>query len=140
MSTLTARLDQWLEEDIRSFSNTLGEGPSATLRRVITEWWSLEHFPLLEFRDGVTGRRAGLRGGPDVWEVILVANSYEGDREAKLKALEEHFGGFISRTALEQAFAPAHHSRENPCHQPPQPLLLRAQPHWASSARSAQPI
>lgn len=105
MATLTARLDQWLENDIRSFSSALGEGPSATLRRVVAEWWSLEHFPLLEFRDGVTGRRAGLRGGPDVWEIMLVAEGYAGDREAKLDALEEHFGGFISRDALAQAFA-----------------------------------
>ncbi|MGH2930680.1 MAG: hypothetical protein ACRDL8_20925, partial [Solirubrobacteraceae bacterium] len=29
-----------------------------------------EH-PLITFRDGPTGRRAGLIGGPDVWEVAM---------------------------------------------------------------------
>ncbi len=29
-----------------------------------------EH-PLITFRDGPTGRRAGLVGGPDVWEVAM---------------------------------------------------------------------
>jgi len=30
-----------------------------------------EH-PLIPFRDDPTGRRAGLIGGPDVWEVVNV--------------------------------------------------------------------
>lgn len=30
----------------------------------------MEDHPGIVFRDGPTGRRAGLAGGPDVWEVI----------------------------------------------------------------------
>ena len=30
-----------------------------------------ENHPLITFRDGPTGRRAGLVGGPDVWEVAM---------------------------------------------------------------------
>jgi len=104
MATMTARLDPWLEHDIRSLSEVLGEGPSATLRRVVEEWWTLEHFPLLEFRDGVTGRRAGLRSGPDVWEIMLIASAYPGERDAKLNAVWEHFGGLLSQEVLTQAF------------------------------------
>lgn len=31
----------------------------------------LDERPLVTFRDGPTGRRAGLIGGPDVWEIAM---------------------------------------------------------------------
>lgn len=99
MATLTARLDDWLKEDIERFWRERGEGPSTGLRRMAQEWWVMNRFPAIEFRDGISGRRAGVRGGPDVWEVALVARDYEGDREG----LYEHFGGFTDRDALDQA-------------------------------------
>lgn len=30
----------------------------------------MRRHPLVGFRDGPTGRRAGLGGGPDIWEVV----------------------------------------------------------------------
>lgn len=101
MSTLTARIDDWLDEEIRGFWEERGVGPSSGFRRVAEEWWALESFPRLEFRDGVSGRRAAIRGGPDVWEVVMVARDTNGDADA----LEEHFGGHLDRDALEQALA-----------------------------------
>ncbi len=41
----------------------------------------MQEFPAIEFRDGVSGHRAGIRGGPDVWEVVRVARDYGSDRE-----------------------------------------------------------
>lgn len=99
MPTVTARLDDWLNEEIRQFWRELGEGPSAGIRRVVEEWWTTQRFPLLEFRNGVAGRRAGVRGGPDVWEIVMLARDYGGDRDA----LHEHFGGLLSREPLDQA-------------------------------------
>lgn len=61
----------------------------------------MQHFPAIEFRDGVSGRRAALREGPDVWEVAMVARDYGDD----LDALAAHFGGQISPDALKQALA-----------------------------------
>lgn len=58
-----------------------------------------QHFTALEFRDGVSGGRTGLREGPDVWEVVSVARDYDGD----LNALAAHFGGLIPVDALAQA-------------------------------------
>ena len=37
-----------------------------------------EH-PLITFRDGPTGRRAGLVGGPDVWEVVMWVEDLSGE-------------------------------------------------------------
>lgn len=38
-----------------------------------------EH-PDITFRDGPSGRRAALVGGPDVWEVIQAIDSHPGDK------------------------------------------------------------
>jgi hypothetical protein len=92
-------LQPWLEEEIKSFWAQHGEGPSSAMRRVAEEWWTLENCPALEFRDDVSGRRAALRGGPDVWEVAQLNQSYENDEER----LHDHFGGLVARDALRQA-------------------------------------
>ncbi len=103
MATVAAstRLAEWLEREVRTFWDEHGEGPSVGLRRVVEEWWAMQHFPAIEFRDGVSGRRAGLRRGPDVWEVVRVARDYGNDSSG----LTAHFGGRISPDALQQAIA-----------------------------------
>lgn len=101
MAAITARLDDWLRSEIERFWKARGEGPSSGLRRVVEEWWAMSHFSAIAFRDGVSGRRAVLRGGPDVWEVVMVARAYGADRSG----LHEHFGGAIPPEALEQALA-----------------------------------
>jgi hypothetical protein len=42
----------------------------ALAKELIVEGLRLRRHALIVFRDGVTGRRAGLVGGPEVWEVI----------------------------------------------------------------------
>ena len=61
----------------------------------------MENYPAIAFRDGVSGRRAILRSGPDVWEVVMVARDYGDDRES----LRLHFGESVSQGALDQALA-----------------------------------
>lgn len=103
MSTtpITTRLPEWMDGEIRQYWQRHGEKPSPGYRRIIEEWWVAQNLPLLEFRDGVSGRRAGVRAGPDVWEVAWVA----GDLEKDVARIEEHFGGFLSREAIEQALS-----------------------------------
>ena len=96
---ITTRLPDWMDRDIRDYWQRQGQKPSPGYRRVIEEWWTTQNLPLIEFRDGVSGRRAGLRRGPDVWEVILVARDCDRD----LDALRQHYGKHLSRQALEQA-------------------------------------
>ena len=43
--------------------------------------------PLITFRDGPTGRRAGLLGGPDVWEVALWVDDLAATEADPLGAL-----------------------------------------------------
>lgn len=101
MPTMSARLDDWLKESLEEFWRAHGERPSTGLRRVAEEWWALQHFPALTFHDGVSGRRARLRGGPDIWEVVTVWRAYAPDREA----FDEHFAPYVDRAALDQALA-----------------------------------
>lgn len=96
---ITTRLPVWMDQEIRTYWKKHGEKPSPGYRRIIEEWWVTETLPLLEFRDGVSGRRAGLRGGPDIWEIALIARDCSGD----MGRIEAHFGGFVVREAIEQA-------------------------------------
>lgn len=96
---ITTRLPDWIDRDIREYWQRHGEKPSPGFRRAIEEWWTMQNLPLIEFREGVSGRRASLRGGPDVWEVCMVARDCDWD----LHRLDEHFGGHVPRDALEQA-------------------------------------
>lgn len=99
MATLTARVEDWLDQEVRGFWEAHGKGPSSGFRHVVEEWWTLQNLPALEFRDGVAGRRAAIRHGPDVWEVAMVAADYEGD----LDRIAEHFGERLKRDELRQA-------------------------------------
>lgn len=109
MSMVTARVDDWLDEEIRRFWEERGVGPSTGFRRMAEEWWVAQRFPRLEFRDGVSGRRAGIRGGPDVWEVIMVASDVGEDPDA----LHDHFEGLVEREGLEQALDYADRFRDS---------------------------
>ncbi len=99
MPTITARLEEWLDREIRRFWDERGEGPSTGLRRVAREWWTLQNLPHLHFRDGPDGRRAGIRGGPDVWEVALLVRDYGRD----VSAIHDHLGGRLPAEAIEDA-------------------------------------
>ena len=49
----------------------------------------MDDHPGVVFRDGPTGRRAGLAGGPDVWEVIGTVRASGLDGDAALAAAAE---------------------------------------------------
>jgi hypothetical protein len=68
---VSVRLDDALAERLRLRARAAGETLSDRLRRYAEEGARREEHPLIVFRDGPTGRRAGLLGGPDVWEVAM---------------------------------------------------------------------
>ena len=51
-------------------SERLGESKARVAERLIEEGLRIEAFPGIVFRSGPTGRRAGIAGGPDVWEIV----------------------------------------------------------------------
>ncbi len=69
----------------------------------------MEEHPGVVFRDGPAGRRAGLAGGPDVWEVVTVLKDFgaSGPRvavektaqwlslpEAQIRAAEGYYAAY----------------------------------------------
>lgn len=66
----SARLDARLVERLKSLSVRDGISASQLAERYIDEGIRSEEFPGIVFRSGPAGRRAGLSGGPDVWEVV----------------------------------------------------------------------
>ena len=68
---VSVRLDDGLAERLRLRSRAAGESLSDRLRRYAEEGARRDEHPMITFRDGPTGRRAGLVGGPDVWEIAM---------------------------------------------------------------------
>ncbi|HET8641141.1 MAG TPA: hypothetical protein VFM37_04340 [Pseudonocardiaceae bacterium] len=52
-----------------------GMSTSSATNRLVDEGLRMSEHPGVVFRDGASGRRAGLAGGPDVWEVIRAVRS-----------------------------------------------------------------
>jgi hypothetical protein len=68
---VSVRLEDSLAKRLRLRARAAGETLSDRLRRYAEEGVRRDEHPLITFRDGPTGRRAGLVGGPDVWEVVM---------------------------------------------------------------------
>ncbi|MGH2364865.1 MAG: hypothetical protein ACRDHX_09475 [Chloroflexota bacterium] len=68
---ISVRLEDGLAQRLRLRARAAGETLSDRLRRYADEGVRRDEHPLITFRDGPTGRRAGLLGGPDVWEVVM---------------------------------------------------------------------
>jgi hypothetical protein len=68
---VSVRLDDRLAERLRLRARAAGESLSDRLRRYADEGARRDEHPMITFRDGPTGRRAGLIAGPDVWEVAM---------------------------------------------------------------------
>jgi uncharacterized protein (DUF433 family) len=106
-STVATRLPEPLLREVRRFAKRGRLGPSEALRAIVAEWVAMAKYPAIVFRDGPVGRRPGLRVGPDIWEIVMVAREAGAD----VAALREHFGPHLSPEVIEQALAYAaeHH-------------------------------
>ena len=69
-SSFSARLDSRLVVRLKNLSAREGITASQLAERFIEEGVRSAELPGIVFRPGPTGRRAGLHGGPDVWEVV----------------------------------------------------------------------
>jgi hypothetical protein len=75
-SATPVRFDDTVAERLASFvTANPGMSLSSAANRLVDEALRMSEHPGLVFRPGPTGRRAGLTGGPDVWEVIRAVKS-----------------------------------------------------------------
>lgn len=67
-------------ERLRRLARRLGRTPSEVSALLLEESLREAEFAFIEFRDSPTGRQAYVMGsGLAVWEVVMVARSYDGD-------------------------------------------------------------
>jgi hypothetical protein len=86
---VSVRLDEELAQRLRLRARAAGESMSDRLRRYAEEGARREEHPLVTFRDGPTGRRAGLLGGPDVWEVAMWLDDLRDEPDPAATLAEE---------------------------------------------------
>jgi hypothetical protein len=67
--SFSARFSAEVVDMLDARSERLGQSKARVAERLIEEGLWIEEFPGILFRSGPTGRRAGIAGGPDVWEI-----------------------------------------------------------------------
>lgn len=93
-----------LDEEARA----TGASVTSLVSTLLDEGLKTRRFAGIVYRGGPTGRRAGLVGGPDVWEVVRDVRSAEGRGEARLHRVAAQSGVPIGRLHLAIDFYTAH--------------------------------
>jgi hypothetical protein len=86
---VSVRLENSLAEQLRLRAQAAGETLSDRLRRYADEGTRRDEHPLITFRDGPTGRRAGLVGGPDIWEVAMWVEDLSAEPDPVAALIED---------------------------------------------------
>src|SRR5207248_10699469 len=90
---ISVRVPAELEERLR---RRAPGGKSELINRLIDEGLRMDEHPGIIFRPGPAGRRPGLIGGPDVWEVARVLRAIDARGE-------ERIAEAVARTGLDAA-------------------------------------
>jgi hypothetical protein len=88
-TNLTIRLDRDTLARLEARRRRGGESKARLAHRYIAEGMEMEDHPGIVFRNGPGGRRPGLAGGPDVWQVIAVLKGSGKKREAAIRHAAE---------------------------------------------------
>lgn len=97
---ISVRLEDGLAQRLRLRARAAGETVSDRLRRYAEEGIRHDEHPLITFRDGPTGRRAGLVGGPDVWEVAMWIEDLAGEPDPEAALVQD---SVLTRPQIEAA-------------------------------------
>ena len=85
---LSIRIESDTLDRLDQQSRRAGQSRSELAKMLLEEGLRMELHPGIVFRSGPAGRRPGLAGGPDVWEVIRVFRSqqYAGEEAIRQAA------------------------------------------------------
>ena len=86
-------------EQLKTEAGSRNVSTSAFAEELIEEGLRTRRHPMIVFRDGPSGRRAGLIGGPDVWEVVSGLVGGDVQPEERITRSAEHLG--LSRQQLD---------------------------------------
>ena len=97
---LSVRVGDDLFEQLEAQSRRSGQTRSAVAKQLLEEGLRMEQHPGIVFRSGPGGRRAGLIGGPDVWEVVGALRGADGGDADSLASIGERTGLTADQWAL----------------------------------------
>lgn len=98
------RLSEDLLGRLEAESRSKGISTTALVTTLLDEGLKVRQFPGVVYRDGPTGRRAALVGGPDVWEVIRDLRHAPGKGVERIEHLAGETGLSSARIRLAADF------------------------------------
>lgn len=102
------RLPEDLLDRIAEAASERDTSVTALVSMLLDEGLKVRRFPGVVYRDGPSGRRAGVSGGPDVWEIITALKSAAGSGEQRLRGVSEEIGLPTSLLRVALDFYAAH--------------------------------
>lgn len=91
-TTISLRLDTALRDDLVTAAAAEGVTMTSLVERFVREGLATTAHPGIVFRGGRSGRRAGLAGGPDVWEIAAALRRTTGTETQRVATLTQEFG------------------------------------------------
>jgi hypothetical protein len=102
------RLDPQIKAALEAQARAEGVSERALLERLIVEGLAMIRHPGIVYREGPSGRRAGLAGGADVWEVVSALRYTRGRESQRIAQLAEQFGVHPAQIRVALDFAALH--------------------------------
>lgn len=88
LTSISLTLDSATLDRLAERERETGQTQAQLVEQYIEEGLRMQRHPGIFFQDGATGRRAVLRGGPDVWEAISGIQPVDGDDDAEVSVEE----------------------------------------------------
>lgn len=89
---LSLRLESDTYDRLEVESQRTGQSRSQLAKTLLEEGLRMEAHPGIVFRSGPAGRRPGIAGGPDIWEVVRVFEGVDAQGEELLRRTAESTG------------------------------------------------
>lgn len=94
------RLDEQLLERLDAEARAASVSVTSLVATLLDEGLKSRRFPGIVYRDGGAGRRAGLLGGPDVWEIVRAVKQLTGSGEQRIRRLAGELEMPVDRVRL----------------------------------------
>jgi hypothetical protein len=105
---LSIRFDPGLLARLRRGAASRDTTPSGLAQLLVDEGLRSQEFPGIVFRDGPSGRRAGVIAGPDVWEIVAALRDSEQRGDAAIEAVAAELSLPSTRVQSALAYYGAH--------------------------------
>ena len=108
MKTTSLRLPEDLRDQLAVAAEQQDTTLTALVERYTREGLAIDAHPGIVFRSGPSGRRAGLAGGADVWEVVAALRATAGTEQARIIAVADQLGVHPRQVTIALGYAADH--------------------------------